>query len=66
MVKTRSYECLLWVAVSIGRCNTLSENHCLEKMFLNQGNSERINGTPRVNCQEHRQADSKVSPDGLL
>ena len=37
---------LLWVAISIGRRNTLSENHCPAKMSLNQSNSQRFIGTP--------------------
>ena len=43
---TSYFNCPLWVATSIGRRNTLSENHCLAKMFLNQRNSSRFKGTP--------------------
>jgi hypothetical protein len=35
-------ECLLRVADSTGRCNTLSEQHCSAKMYLNQRNSQRF------------------------
>jgi len=37
--------CPLWVATSTGRRNTLSENHCLARMLLNQRNSYSFNGT---------------------
>ena len=33
-------------ADSIGRCNTLSAQHCSAKMYLNQRNSQRFKGTP--------------------
>jgi hypothetical protein len=36
----------LRVADSTGRCNTLSEQHCSAKMYLNQRNSQRFKGTP--------------------
>ncbi len=38
----------LLAAISTGRCNTLLENHCLAKMFLNQRNSYRFKGTPSI------------------
>ncbi len=42
----RRSECPLWVAISNGRCNTLSENHCSAKMSLNQRNSQEFTGPP--------------------
>jgi hypothetical protein len=42
----RCSEWLIVAADSIGRCNTLSEQHCSAKMYLNQKNSQRFKGTP--------------------
>jgi hypothetical protein len=39
-------ERLFLAADSTGRCNTLSEQHCSAKMYLNQKNSQRFKGTP--------------------
>ena len=33
-------------AISTGRCNTLSENHCPAKMSLNQRNNQKFTGPP--------------------
>ena len=48
------------LAVSTGRCNTLSESHCLAKMSLNQSNSQRFTGTPSSDPWEHWQPGSTV------
>ena len=45
-IAVRELECLFRVADSTGRCNTLSEQHCSAKMYLNQRNSQRFKGTP--------------------